>query len=148
MRLFVTGQGKGGWFVALQRVAALAGVEVRSSGELPIVLVFVAIDTTRKLDLEKRVLAFGNMTLGAIDSEVFPFERIGRGRVIFRRERRRFETFHGVAARALRTSGPLGELAVVRIGLVTIHALCERDRLFEISTSMAARAIHGRVLAL
>ena len=148
MRLLVAGQRERRGFVPLQRVASLAGIEVRSPGELPIVLVFVAISATRKHNLEQCVFALGNMTLGAFDGEVFAFERIGRGRVIFRRERRRFETFHGVAARALRTSGPLGELAVVRIGLVTIHALCERDRLFEISTSMAARAIHGRVLAL
>jgi hypothetical protein len=53
-----------------------------------------------------------------------------------------------VASRALRSPRSLGELAVVRIGLVTIHALCERNRLFEISASVTECAIHGRVFAL
>ena len=148
MRLLVAGQRERRGFVPLQRVASLAGIEVRSPGELPIVLVFVAISATRKHNLEQCVFALGNMTLGAFDGEVFAFERIGRGRVIFRRERRRFEAVHSVASRALRAPRSLGELAVVRIGLVTIHTLCERNRLFEISASVTECAIHGRVFAL
>ena len=148
MRLFVPGQRKRRRLVSLQRVAALAGVEVRRPSELPIVLVLVAIGAVRKLDLEERVLAFGNMTLGAFDREVFPFERISGSGMIFCRKGRRFKTIHGVAGRALRTPGPLRELAIMWIGLVAIHALRERDRLFEISTSVAERAIHRRMLAL
>src|ERR1035441_8759594 len=53
-----------------------------------------------------------------------------------------------MAGRAFDTPRPLGELAVMRIGLVTIHALGEGDRLFEISARVATRTIHGGVLAL
>ncbi len=148
MRLFVTGQREGGGLVPLQRVTALAGVKVRSPGELPVVLVFVAIGAVRKLNLEKRVFAFGDMTLGAFDGEMFPFERIGGSAVIFCRKGRRFEAVHGVAPGALGAARPLRELPIMWIGLVAIHALGECDRLLEISTSMAERAIHGRVLAL
>ena len=148
MRLFVTGERKCGWFVPLQRVAALAGVEVRSPGELPIVLIFVAIGAVRKLNLEKCVFACGDVTLGAFNREVFPFERICGSGMIFCRKGRRLKTIHGVARRALSTSGPLGELAVVWIGLVAIHAFRKRNRLFEISTCVAERAIHGHMLAL
>ena len=130
----------------MQRVAAFAGVEVRSRRELPIVVILVAIDAARKLDLEERVFAFGDMTLGAFDGKVFSFERICGTGMIFRGKGRGFEAVHSVARRALRPAGPLGELAVMWIGLVTIHARCERDRLLEISASVAEGAIHGRVL--
>ncbi len=85
------------------------------------------------------------MTLRAFHREMFPFERIGRCRVIFRRESRRLEPLHRVAGRALRTTRPFRELAVVRIGFVAIHAMREGYRLLEISSRMAARAIHSRV---
>jgi len=148
VRFFVPGQRKRRRLVSLQRVAALAGVEVRRPSELSIVLVLVAIGAVRKLDLEERVLAFGNMTLGTFDREVFPFERISGSGMIFCRKGRRLKTIHGVAGRAFRPLGPLHELPIMWIGLVAIHALRERDRLFEISTSVAERAIHRRMLAL
>lgn len=137
MRVLVPGQRKRRGLVSLQRVAALAVVEVWSRRELPLMLIFVAIGAALKLNLEERVFAFGNMTLGALDAEMLPFQRIGRGGMKFRRKRRRFEAIHGVAGRAPCAPGPLGELAVMRIGLVTIHALGERDRFLELSSSVA-----------
>ena len=133
---------------ALESVATFTLVEIRSRHKLAIVLIFVAIGALLKLNLEERVFAFGNMALRALDREVFSFELVSRGGVIFRRKRRRLETFHGMAGRAFNARGPLGELAVVRIRMVTIHALGEGDRLFEISARVAARTIHGGVLAL
>ncbi len=49
--------------VAFRRVAALAGVEVRRSGELAGVAVAVAIGAMLKLELVQRVFALGNMAL-------------------------------------------------------------------------------------
>lgn len=137
MGLLVPAQRKRGGLVSLQRVAALASIKVGSRRELPIVLILMAISTELKLDLEKRVFAFGDMTLGAFHAEVLPFERIGRGGVKFCRKRRRLEALHCVTGCALRASGPLGELAVVRVGLVTVHALRECDRLLKISSRVA-----------
>src|SRR5579859_5917242 len=148
MRFLVPRQRKRGRLVSLQRVAPLARVQVRSPGELPIMFILVAIGAAPKLDLEERVFAFGDMTLRTLHCEVFPFERISRGGVLFRRERRGLEAFYRVAPRALRASGPLRKLSVMRIGLVTIHALRKCNRLFEISTRVAARAIHRPMLAL
>ena len=59
VRFFVTGQGECRRFVALQRVAALAVVEVRSPGELPIVIIFVAIGAARNLILKSVSLPLG-----------------------------------------------------------------------------------------
>lgn len=110
-------------------------------------LVFMAVVAALKLNFVKRVFAFRDMTLGAFDGEVLPFKRIGGCCVVFYGKRRRFETVHGVAGRALAGPGPLGKLAVMRIGLVAIHALGERNRLFEIASCMASRTIYVRVLA-
>ena len=148
LRLFVTDQRKRGRIVSLQRVATFTGVKIWSRRELPIVLIFVAIGAVLKFNLEERVFALRDMTFAAIDGEMFPFERVSRGCVIFRCKRRRFEAIHGMAGGALRTAWPFGKLAVMRIGLVTIHAGGERDRLFKISTCVAERAIHGRVFSL
>ena len=58
-------------------MAALAGVEVWSSGELCIVLILVAIGAALKLYLEERVFALRDMTFGAFHLEVLPSQRIG-----------------------------------------------------------------------
>ena len=129
-------------------MAELAGVEVRSRRELSIVVILVAIGAALKLYLEERVFSLRDMTLGTLDAEVLPFQRIGRGGVELCRECRRLEAVHGMAGRALHTSGPFGELAAMRIGLVAIHALGEGDRLLEISACMASRTIHSRVFPL
>jgi hypothetical protein len=68
--------------------------------------------------------------------------------VIFRCEGRRFEAVDGMASCTLRPLRALGELAVMRVGLVTIHASGKRDGFLEISTGMAERAVHGHVLSL
>jgi len=68
--------------------------------------------------------------------------------MVFRRERRWFKSIHRVTRRAFPTARPFGELAVVRIGLVTIDALREGDRLLEVSARVAAFATHGRVFSL
>jgi hypothetical protein len=55
---------------------------------------------------------------------------------------------HGVAGGAFSAIRTPGKLAVVRIGLVAIHALLEYERLLEISIGMALGTIHAGVFAL
>ena len=52
-----------------------------------------------------------------------------------------------MAGGALYAARTLGKLAVVRIGLVTIHALLEYQWLLKVSVGVALGAIHGLVLA-
>ena len=111
-------------------------------------LVRVAIGTAVELNLEQRVLPFRDVTLRAIHRRVLPLQRIRTGRVLFHRERRRLPSLDGVTGGALATARTLGELAVVRIGLVAIHALLEYQRLLEIAVGVALGAVDAGVLAL
>lgn len=52
-----------------------------------------------------------------------------------------------MAGGALSAVGALRELPIVRIGLVAVHALLERKRLFEVSVGVALGTIHANVLA-
>jgi len=52
-----------------------------------------------------------------------------------------------VTRRALAPIRTLGKLSIVRIGLVAIHALGEDQWPFEVTASMALRAIHSGMLA-
>ena len=52
VRLLVLGQAECGRLVSLKIVAAIAGVEVRSRGKLPRMLVGVAVGAALELDLE------------------------------------------------------------------------------------------------
>ena len=144
---FVAGECEGRRLESLNGVAAFAAIQVWGRRELPGMLVLVAVVTTLKFNLEERVFSFGDMTLGAFDGAVFAFESIGRRGVIFHGKGRRLESIDGVAGRAFARSRSLGKLAVMRIGLVAIDALCERNRLFEIASGVTQRTIHGSVLA-
>lgn len=70
MRFFVPGQRKRGRLVALEIVAAIAGVEIGGGRELRSVFITVAVGATLELDLEQRVLAFWNVALRALQSGV------------------------------------------------------------------------------
>ncbi len=110
-------------------------------------LIGVAVGAALELDLEQRVLPFRDMALRALEPRVPALQRVRARSVLFHRERRGLPSLHGVAGRALAAVRTLGELPVVRIGLVAIHALRESHRLLEISTRMALRAIDADVLA-
>ena len=58
-----------------------------------------------------------------------------------------FQPLHVVAGGALAAVRTLGELAVVRIGLVAVHALLEGQRLFEIAAGVALGAIDAGMFA-
>ncbi len=82
MGFFMFGQGEGGGLVAFQVVAATAGVEIRSSGELIRVPVAMAIGAALELDLEQRVFASGNVTLRAFQAGMAALQRICRSSVL------------------------------------------------------------------
>lgn len=65
--------------------------------------------------------------------------------MLLQRELRRFPSLHGVARRALGATRPLGELAIVGIRFVAVHARLESQRLLEISAAVALDAIHRRM---
>src|ERR1700675_547725 len=87
------------------------------------------------------------MTLSTFQARMPALQRIGAGGVFFHREGRRFPSLHGMAGSALYAARTLGELAVMRIGLVTIHALLECQRLLKVSVGVALGAVYGLVLA-
>ena len=60
----------------LDGVAVLAAVLVRRTLELPVVLIFMAIQASRELNLVYGVLASGNMALIALYRCVLPFQGI------------------------------------------------------------------------
>lgn len=129
-------------------MTALAGIEVRRRRKLGRVLIGVAIGAMLKLDLEQRVFSLGNVTLLALQAGVAALQGIGAGGVFLRGESRRLPSVHGMAPGTLAAAGAPGELPVVGIGLVAIHALLEGQRLLEISASVALRAIDGGVFSL
>lgn len=67
--------------------------------------------------------------------------------MLFDGELGRFPSLHGVAGGALAAIGALGKLTAMRIGLVTIHAFLESQRLLKVPIGMALRAVHIDVLA-
>lgn len=62
--------------VALESVATITCVKVRGRGELLRMLVGMTIGAVLELDLEQRVLPFGNVTLGALQTRVPPLQRV------------------------------------------------------------------------
>jgi hypothetical protein len=137
----VAGQAERGGLESLQTVAAFAAVRVGRSGELRGMRITMAIGATLKLDFVERAPALRNMTLRTGHGRMLPFQGISGCGVLFHAEGRRLEASHGVARGALTAAHPLGELATMRIGFVTIHTPLENQRLFEISVGMALHAL-------
>lgn len=139
-RLFVLGEGEGGGLVAIYGVAAIASVEIRRGDELTAVLVGVAVGAVVKFDFEQRVLPFWDMTLVAIHAGMTTFEWIGAGGVLLHREGRGLPPLHRVTVGAFDPAGPLGELSIVRIGLVAVGTFIEGQRFLEVAAGMALLA--------
>jgi len=140
-RLLVPCQGEGGRPVSAQVVALLALVKVRSSGELALVFVLVAVGALRKTHLVNRGSARGNVALLASYGRVLALQRIRGGGMLFYSEQRRPEAVYFVAGRALAPVGAMHKLPLVRVP-VAIGTLLEGDRLLEIATAMAPVAAH------
>ena len=79
---FVPRQAKCRRLVCLQGVAALTTVKVWGRRKLSCMFVGVAVGTALKLDLEKRVFAFGDVASGTLHSGVSALQGIGRGSVV------------------------------------------------------------------
>ena len=117
------------------------------SGELPDMLITVAVGAVLKFHLVKRLLASRKVTLRTLQGGMLAFERIRGRRVFLQAELSRSETIDAVAGCTLAPAGTLGELSPVRIGLVTVRALLKCQRLLEISPGVALHAIHFGVFA-
>ena len=127
-------------------MALLAAVQVRHSGKLAHVLVFVAIQALGKLDVIKSVPALRNMTLGTLDRGMFLHQRICRSRMLFNAECSGLKCLNVVTRRALPFVGALRKLPVVLV-LVAVKAMLEGQRLLEIARGVATQTIHRLVLA-
>lgn len=67
----MAGQGKRGWSIAFQCVAAVAGIEVGCVCELPLMPIAVTVGALLEFDFEKRVSPLGNVTLFALHFRMF-----------------------------------------------------------------------------
>jgi len=74
--LAVHRHGVGGDVEVANSVAVLAAVLVWRCGELAVVLVFVAVQTSSEFDFVNCVLGSGKMALGALDFDVFTLQRV------------------------------------------------------------------------
>jgi hypothetical protein len=132
---------------SLHCMAVLATILPRRGRELAAVFVHVAIKAARECDIELGGRARRLVTLRAFHLGMFAQQRIFRCGVLLHSVRRGLETLDGVTGSALHSAGALAKLALVRIGLVAIHALRVRDRLLEIAAGMALRAGHRDMFA-
>lgn len=86
MRFLVPRQGKRGRLIALECVAAVAGVEIGSGRELPGMTIAVAVGALRELDFEQRVLPLRKVTLRALQPRMPALQRIRAGRMFLHRK--------------------------------------------------------------
>jgi len=146
--LLVPGQRECRGLVSLKIMATIAGVKVRRGCELSGVLVAVTVRTAVELDFEKSVLPLRRVALCAFEAGMSALQGIRAQGVFLHREGGRLPSFDRMTGGALASVRALGELPVVRIGLVAIHALREDKRLLEVSTGMALGTVDRNVLAL
>lgn len=133
MRLLVARQGVGRWPETFHGVARLALVPIWGSRKLSRMRILVAIEAGAVRYLVASFFSGREMTLGAFHGSVFASQRVSRFLMTFHREGRWPEFLFGMAALAI---VPL-ELSPVRIGCVTIGAVCKRHRPLEIAIPMA-----------
>jgi len=145
--LLVARQSERGRRVSLDGVARFAAIQVRRCRELRFVHVVVAIETLRKLDLEARVFAGGNMALCAIDVRMLALQRIQGCRVVFYSEQRWLESIHVVTRFATAAIGTLRELSAMGIRAVAVGTIVKCQRPFEIAGGMAFVAGHFEVFS-
>ena len=145
-RLLVLRQREGRGMVTLEVVALFAAIQVRRSGELTLVLVFVTVHAFAELDLEERVLPLGYMAPFALHLGVLAFQRVSAFGVFFHSISRRLEAVQGVTAGAFDSPRSFHELAVVHV-LVAVDAFLESQRLLEVSLEVALRTFNRLVFA-
>lgn len=126
----------------VDRVASLALPVVGRGRKLAAVDILVTVEAFGKRDFVSRFRAGRNVAFCAFHCGMASLQRIGRRGVSFHVEERGLPSVYRVAGRALSLILAGRELAVMRIGCVTIHALRKRQRLLEIVVGMALRALH------
>ncbi len=128
-------------------MAGLAPAVVRRSGKLAAVDVLVAVATPLEFDFVESRCSGGNMALGAGNTRMLGYERIGRRGVFGQAEFGRFEPLQSMARPAIAPVFAGQKLSAMRVGLVTIRALAESNRLIECCSRVARGAAHGRMLS-
>lgn len=82
------------------------------------------------------------MTLGAFHGNVLALQRVLGAVVLLHAEERRFPAIHGVAFRAFPFFRPSFELTLVRIRLVAVRTIGERQGPLKVAIQMAGHAAH------
>jgi hypothetical protein len=143
-RLLMFRQGEGCRAIALEIVALLASVQVRSPGKLSLMLILVTVHALGELDAIESVLPFRNMALRALHRGVFQDQRVGGGSVFLHSEGGGLESLYVVTGGALALVRPLDELPGVLV-LVAVETVLERQRPLEVAAGMATQAVHRLV---
>lgn len=142
----VCGEGERRWSEAINSVASLAPIVMRSSSELVGMRVLVAVSAGCEPYLILRFLTCRNVALRARHRSVLALERICRLLVLRHPEARWLKALYRVTALALASVGSLRELSAVWIGFMAISALVEWDGLFEVSPPVTLRTLHAHML--
>jgi hypothetical protein len=100
-------QRERGWPEALEGVACLTPILIRSSSKLPTMLVFMAVGAGGELNLVQRCSTGRNVALRTGDGSMFSFQWIRRGRVFFQSKLGRLESLNGVTCGAFPTISAL-----------------------------------------
>ena len=96
-RFVVPAQAECRWQKFLQIVAVLAAIEMWRGGELPGMLIVVAVGAVLELHLVKRIFTSGKMTLRAPQRGMLALQRICGRLVFLQTELRRLKTIDAVA---------------------------------------------------
>lgn len=145
--LLVKRQGVVGCLKGRSGMTPFATIEPRRGYELPIMFIFVAVQTEFELDLIACFLAHRDVAVSALYLGVWHYKRETCLSVINCCVCTRFPTFNIMAALASSAIGSLHKLSAMRIGMVAIRAIgkgCER---FEIRTLMACQAWNSNMLS-
>jgi len=124
-------EGESGRLVPLQIVALIAGIEIRRCNKLTGMAILMTIGAIIKLYPVQRVLAFWNMALRALHTNMTALERVLRRSVLLHGKQRGLPALDLVTSGAFAGIRTLGELTVMSV-LVAIGTLFELDLLLEI----------------
>lgn len=144
----VASDGERGVTETLNRVAIVAVVQMRRTGKLRLVRIFVAVQAGGELQPKGGGFASRHMALGADHAGVFALQRKRRCRVVAYREPHRLETFHGVAGAAFTFVRALRELLRMRVRLVAIRTFAECQGPLEVAAGVAFQAVQLGMFAL
>jgi hypothetical protein len=108
----------------------------------------VAIRTTVEFNVEESVFAFRHVALSALQPPVGALQWISGGGMLFHGEGGWLPSLHRMARCALSGIGALGELAIMRIWFVAVHAPGKCDGPFKIAIRVALCTADGSMPSL